>query len=84
MAAMASKASPAGWVVEVASARGPEEGAAPEFRYFNVAIADADKAAAATREKAGVTTTTRIEAVAPCLRPRSPRFTSKAGAVKPA
>jgi hypothetical protein len=58
---MPNKASPAGWVVQVATL-GPEE-AAPLFRYFNVAMADADQAVAATRQKAGVTSATRVEAV---------------------
>ena len=63
---------------------GPEEGAAPVFRYFNVAIADADKAVAATREKVGVTTTTRIEAVRALSAVEIAALHLKTGTVKPA
>ena len=57
---MIDKASPAGWVVQVTIASSPppsKEGAqwigdkmpgAPSFEYFNVAIANADKAVEAT------------------------------------
>jgi hypothetical protein len=58
---MADKASPAGWVIQVVIPAPPPapraEGAqwfgpvglgAPSFQYFNVAIADPDKAIAAT------------------------------------
>jgi len=63
---------------------GPEEGAAPVFRYFNVAIADADKAVAATREKAGVTTETRIEAVRALSAAEIAALHLKTGTIKPA
>ena len=55
---MTDKAPPAGWVVQVtvpalstpstASWLGPVSLGAPSFRYFNVAIADAQKAIEAT------------------------------------
>ena len=79
---MASKTSPAGWVVQVATL-GPED-AAPLFRYFNVAIADTDKAVAATREKVGFTTKTRIEAVRALSAAEIAALHLKTGTVKPA
>ena len=78
----AANTSPVGWVVQVATL-GPED-AAPLFRYFNVAIADAEKAVVATREKVGVTTATRIEAVRALSAAEIAALHVKAGAVKPA
>lgn len=70
---MASKASQAGWVVQVA---------APLVRYIN--IADADKAVAATRQMAGVTTETRIETVEALSAAEIAALHLKTGTAKPA
>jgi hypothetical protein len=51
----------AGWVVEVVILR--PGGAAPSFRYFNVAIADVTRAVQAARKLPDVVQANRVEAV---------------------
>jgi hypothetical protein len=53
----------AGWVVEVVIPA--PEGAAPTFRYFNVAIPNANKAVAATRKTVSVAEGAGVEVVRP-------------------
>jgi hypothetical protein len=83
-AAMTKKASVAsGWVVQVMT-QGPNPEAAPSFTYFNVAIADADKAVAATAMHVSVAQQAHIRHVRQLSSGEIAALKLKAGQVKPA
>ena len=70
---MSPKATTSGWVVQITlpgvlkvptgSAQQRTEVPSPTFRFYNVAVADADQAVEAVRKKAGVTSRTPIRTV---------------------
>jgi hypothetical protein len=78
---MTDKASP-GWVVQI-MVPGPAGGPAT-FRYFNVAIADANKAIHAAVEHAEPPTEARVSPVRKLSSAEVAALHLKAGAVKPA
>ena len=74
---------PAGWVVQVMT-QGPNPEAAPSFTYFNVAIADADEAVAATAKRAPVAQQAHVRHVRPLSSEEIAALKLRAGQVKPA
>ena len=69
---MTDKASPAGWVIQVTTPGPPSVGlggrragalGAPSFKYFNVAVADFNKAVVAATKHSGATGETDVAAV---------------------
>ena len=78
---MTDKASPAGWVVHVTV---PDKDEAPAFRFFNVAVGDADKAVEATRTRVGAAEGDRVYAVRPLTAGELAAAKVKSGEVKPA
>ena len=77
----ASESSPAGWVVQLSS---PRADSAPSFRFFNVAIQDADEAVAIVREKTKATTLDRVYAVRPLSSRELAMIKIRSGEAKPA
>jgi len=77
-----TKATPAGWVVQIMTPG--HAGAAPTFRYFNVAIADAKMAAEATVVHVTAKSAANISPVRPLSAQEIAVLRLKAGAVKPA
>jgi len=92
---MTDKAPPAGWVVQVTTpgqpSLTPSPGGrlssalgAPSFKYFNVAIADVDKALVATTKHPGATGQTDVAAVRSLSSGEIAALNVKTGEVKPA
>jgi len=76
------KASPAGWVVQIMTPG--HAGAAPAFRYFNVAVADAKMAVEATAKHVTPEGEAHISPVRQLSAQEVAAIRLKAGAVKPA
>jgi len=76
------KASPAGWVIQIMTPG--HAGAAPTFRYFNVAIVDAKIAVEATVEHVTAKSAANVSPVRPLSAQEIAVLRLKAGAVKPA
>ena len=94
---MSEKAPPAGWVVQVivpappstpsATAprwRGQQAESAPSFKYFNVAISDADKAVAAAAAQMSGSDGLRFDALRALSAAELASIHLKTGQVKPA
>jgi hypothetical protein len=79
---MTDQTLPAGWVVQVATP-GPL-GDAPSFGYFNVAIADSDKAVEAIRRLAGGNLEAKIDTVRRLSLTEIATIPLNAGELKPA
>ena len=76
------RATPAGWVVQIMTPG--HAGAPPGFRYFNVAIADAKMAVAATVEHVTPEREAHVSPVRPLSAQEIAVLRLKTGAVKPA
>ena len=91
---MTDKASPAGWVIQVTIPAKPRDPGAPwraskvlgppSFQYFNVAIADFNKAVAATMKRSGATEESDVAAVRSLSSREIVALNLKTGEVKPA
>ena len=78
---MTDKASPAGWVVQVTA---QDNGGAPSFAFFNVAVGNADKAVEVVRKRLGAAEGDRVYAVRPLSASEVAAIKLKSGEVKPA
>jgi hypothetical protein len=79
---MIDDASPAGWVVMVMSAA-PGNGA-PSFRYFNAAIASADKAVEETKRRPDSSPSMRVQTIRRLSADEIERLGLATGEVRPA
>jgi hypothetical protein len=79
---MIENGSPAGWVVMVMSATGGS--GAPSFKYFNAAIANADKAVEETRKRPDSSPCMRVQTIRRLSAEDIERLGLASGEVKPA